>query len=192
MKVMPSVISDYESGRRKSPGIKVIKRIVENIILIDVANGGKTVSDFAVFPTKTILSEAVMDMKEFGTPSSVKDFCKIIGATIGVRDDLMENKLYGYTVVNSLKALTEIPPMELVKLHSYTNERAVVFANAHTGKSAMVAIRLLNLRPGVVILHGAEDIDELAKRIGHTEGIPIAIIKSKDIDSLISVLKKQY
>ncbi len=27
MGVMPSVISDYENSRRKSPGIKVIKRI---------------------------------------------------------------------------------------------------------------------------------------------------------------------
>ena len=30
--VSPSVISDYESGRRKSPGIIIIRRIVDGLI----------------------------------------------------------------------------------------------------------------------------------------------------------------
>ena len=33
--ISASVISDYEAGRRKSPGIKLIHRIVESIINID-------------------------------------------------------------------------------------------------------------------------------------------------------------
>ena len=40
MKIMPSVISDYENGRRKSPGIKMVKKIVDAMIAIDERLGG--------------------------------------------------------------------------------------------------------------------------------------------------------
>ena len=35
LKLSPSVISDYESGRRKSPGIRTIRKIIEAFIEID-------------------------------------------------------------------------------------------------------------------------------------------------------------
>ena len=41
LKLSPSVISDYESGRRKSPGIKTVKKIIEAFIKIDEKHGGK-------------------------------------------------------------------------------------------------------------------------------------------------------
>src|SRR3989304_9416121 len=68
MKIMPSVISDYENGRRKSPGIKMIKKIVEAIISIDEKLGGKVIQEFAELPNKTALSDPVLDMKEINTP----------------------------------------------------------------------------------------------------------------------------
>ena len=40
MDVSPSVISDYESGRRKSPGANSIKKIVDALIKIDESRGG--------------------------------------------------------------------------------------------------------------------------------------------------------
>src|SRR2546428_10260645 len=39
MRVSPSVISDYEAGRRESPGIKTIRRLVEALLDIDQASG---------------------------------------------------------------------------------------------------------------------------------------------------------
>ncbi len=33
--ISPSVISDYESGRRKSPGIVIIRRMVDGLIDLD-------------------------------------------------------------------------------------------------------------------------------------------------------------
>ena len=35
MGVSPSMISDYESGRRKSPGIAIVRRIVDSLIELD-------------------------------------------------------------------------------------------------------------------------------------------------------------
>jgi putative transcriptional regulator len=56
----------------------------------------------------------------------------------------------------------------------------------------MVALKVTNLRPGIVILHGSEKIDELAKRIAELEGIPLGITRVKDKDELIKLLKNNF
>ena len=190
MKIMPSVISDYENGRRKSPGIKVVKRIVSAMIVLDEKAGSKIIEEFATFPTKNVLSDAVLDMRDFNEPIVVKDFCKNIDAPIVVRQDLMERKLHGYTVIDPMKAIVEFSPIDMVKLHTLTTDRALVFSGAHRGRSAMVAVKIMNLRPGLVILHGAEGIDELAKRIAELEDVPVGLTKIKDIAEVIKNLKK--
>lgn len=191
MGVMPSVISDYENSRRKSPGIKVIKRIVDAMIAMDEKNGGKIIRDFSNFPAKAVLSEAVLDLKEFRTPVSIKDFCRMLGANM-IGKGGTEGQIYGYTVVDTHKAIVELPPMELVKLYGLTTERALVFTGAHRGKSSMVALKVTNLKPGLVILHGTGEVDELAKRIADSEGIPLAFIKTGNVESLIEDLKKGF
>lgn len=45
--VSPSVISDYESGRRKSPGTAIVGKIVDAILAIDEDNGGRFIKKFA-------------------------------------------------------------------------------------------------------------------------------------------------
>ena len=35
LELSPSVISDYESGRRKSPGILIVKKVIEAFLGID-------------------------------------------------------------------------------------------------------------------------------------------------------------
>ena len=190
--IMPSVISDYENGRRKSPGIKVIRRLVEAMISVDEKVGGKIIHEFSVFPSKAVLSEAVLDMREFDGPVSVNDFCNIIEAPIIVREDLIDNKLYGYTVIDSLKAIIDLSPMDMVKLYGLTSKRVLIFIGAHRGRSSMVALKVTNLRPGLVVLHGSEKIDDLAKRIAELEGIPIGITKIKDKDMLLKTLKNKF
>lgn len=192
MHVMPSVVSDYESGRRKSPGIKIIKRIVENLINIDEKTGENVLKYFSSFPSETILSNAVIDLKEFSKPVSVNDFCKTAQAALLVRGDLGDNNIYGYTIIDSLKAIIELPPVELVKLYGLTSERSLIFTNVKRGRSPMVALKVSNLKPGLVVFHGIESVDEVAKRIGEVENIPIAVCKSLSIDELIKELKKKF
>jgi len=192
MGIMPSVISDYENGRRKSPGIKIIKRIVEGMISLDEKSGGKIIQDFAVLPTQAVLSEAVLDMKEFEAPVEIKNFCKIIEAPIVVKEDNANKKLYGYTVIDSLKAITDLSPMDMVKLYGMTSERALIFVKSRTGRSSMVALKVTNLRPGLVVLQGSGKIDDLARRIAELEGIPIGVTKIKNTEELIKTLKKNF
>ncbi|MFH1229215.1 MAG: helix-turn-helix domain-containing protein [Candidatus Aenigmatarchaeota archaeon] len=192
MKIMPSVISDYENGRRKSPGIKMIKKIVEAIISIDEKLGGKIILEFAELPNKTVLSDAILDMREFNTPIDLNEFCKVIDAPVIVREDLTNKKLYGYTVVDSLKAVLDLSPIEMVKLYGLTSERALIFIGSHRGRSSLVALKVTNIRPALVILHGSEKIDDLAKRIGELEGIPIGISKIKEKEDLLKALKSNF
>jgi putative transcriptional regulator len=189
MGIMPSVISDYENGRRKSPGIKVIKRIVDSMVVLDEKNGGPIIKEFSDFPTKTVLSEAVLDLKEFSKPVKVQEFCDIMGADLKVRNDLKDSMIYGYTVIDAPKAIVELPPMEMVKLYGLTNNRALIFVGTNSGKSSMIAMKLTNLRPGLVVLHSFGEIDALAKRIAETEGIPMAVVRGNEASDLVDKLR---
>jgi len=192
MGIMPSVISDYENSRRKSPGIKIIKRIVEAMINTDEKLGGKVIKEFSELPTKTVLSEAVLDMREFNVPIDKKAFCKAIDAPVIARDDLIDGKIYGYTIVDSLKAIIDLSPMDMVKLYGLTSERALIFTGTRSGRSSMTALKVTNLKPGLVILHGCEKVDDLAKRIAELEGIPICTTNIKDIQELLRTLKRSF
>ena len=44
MKVSPSVISDYESGRRHSPRVDTIKRVIDSLFEIDMSRGGRVIN----------------------------------------------------------------------------------------------------------------------------------------------------
>jgi putative transcriptional regulator len=190
MGVMPSVISDYENNRRKSPGIKVVKRIVDAVLALDEKAGAKVTKEFSNFPSKMALSEAILDLKEFRTPVPVKEFCKGIGAS--VMNGSEDGHVYGYTVVDAHKAILELPPMDMVKLYGLTTERALLFTGAHRGRSSMVALKVTNLRPALVVLHGAGDVDELALRIANSENIPLATIKTGSVEDLVDQLKKKF
>jgi putative transcriptional regulator len=166
--------------------------MVETMIVLDEKAGGKVIQEFAVLPTQAILSDAVLDMKEFDTPVDVKEFNKIMEVSMVAREDMVEKKIYGYTVIDSLKAITDLSPIDMVKLYGLTSERALIFAKAHTGRSSMIALKVTNLRPGLVILQGSEKVDDLAKRIAELEGIPIGITKIKNIEDMLKSLKKNF
>src|SRR3989338_10397217 len=68
LKITPSTISDYESNRRKSPGIGVIKRFVDALFDIDIQKGGEFVKR---------LKEAEPEQKFF----DVFDFTKAVNGS---------------------------------------------------------------------------------------------------------------
>ncbi len=192
LKMMPSVISDYENGRRKSPGINIIKRIVDAMLALDDKTGGKIIREFSMISNKEVLSEIIVDSKEFSKGIAIKDFCRKIGAELVVGKDMEENKLYGYTIIDVLKAIIELSPTEMVRLYGLTNEKALIFKGASSGRSSIVGLKAANVKPGLVILHTKEaDIDPLAKRIAQLEMIPVALLNIKDSE-VKSLLKSHF
>ena len=61
MGVSHSVISDYESGRRKSPGAGLIKKLVNALIDLDKEAGSPTISKYV----PEAMSECIIAMGEF-------------------------------------------------------------------------------------------------------------------------------
>ena len=136
-----------------------------------------------------MISSAIVDIKEFPVGITANDFCKFLNAVPIVKNNL-ERVVYGYTVIDSLKAITELSYSELVKLYGITTQRALVFTQVSTGRTPMVAIKLTNLKPALVVLHGLDVVDDVAKRISEVEGIPMAVCRMDSVDKIIAKLKE--
>jgi putative transcriptional regulator len=186
--ITSSVISDYESGRRRSPGIKMIKKYVNALLAIDTRRGGDVIRGFAKTTESSPLSHAIIDIKEFLTGMNIEDFCKSINAVLLTKTGFNQ-EVYGYTVIDSLKAITELSFAELIKLYGITTQRALIFTKVSTGRTPMVAVKLSNLHPALVVLHGLSIVDEIAKRIAEVEKIPLAICMLESVDNIIEKLK---
>lgn len=190
LKITPSVISDYESGRRRSPGIKMVSRYISALLKIDEDRGGNVIRSFAKSNhSQPIISSAILDIKEFSSAITAQEFSRHINAIPVVKNGL-EKPVYGYTIIDSHKAITELSFGELVKLYGFTSQRALIFTKVSTGKTPMVAIKLTNLHPALVILHGLDVVDDVAKRIAEVEGIPLAVSRMASPEDIVARLKE--
>jgi len=185
--VMPSVISDYESGRRKSPGIMMIKKIIVAMIEIDESSGGTVLKEFSSIAKESITT-AVLDMREFAEPVKLDDFLKTIDGELVCGQ---HKEIYGYSIIDSIKAIINSTPDDLVKIYGSTTERALIFTKVTTGRSPMVAIKVTNMRPALVVLQGVKNVDEIAKRIAEAENIALAKT-ALEADKIVEILRKKY
>ncbi|WP_456396234.1 helix-turn-helix domain-containing protein [Thermococcus sp.] len=188
--VSSSVISDYEGGRRKSPGASTIRKFVEALLEIDERRGGNVIRAFS----KTIGSEfptsAILDIREFALPATVKDIVDAVKGEVVANIDLIERRIYGYTVIDSIQAILEMSAEEFLKLYGWTTERALVFTKVTTGRSPMIAIRVQGLKPAVVVLHGVKNLDQLAVKLAERERVPLVISHVENENDLINSLRR--
>jgi transcriptional regulator, XRE family len=69
--VSASVISDYESGRRESPGIGVVSRIVTGLLAVDADRGGAHIRHHARILSAGFESDIVEDLREYPTAQPI-------------------------------------------------------------------------------------------------------------------------
>ncbi|MBI1973624.1 helix-turn-helix domain-containing protein [Candidatus Micrarchaeota archaeon] len=173
LKVTPSTISDYEGNRRASPGIQVIKRFVNALVELDKQKGSWIMKKM---DTNNAGKKDIYTVGEFSEPLSAKEFCKRIEARVLTNDSRVANiKLNGCTVVDAMRAILELPSEEFMKLYGSSTERAAVFTNVSLGRGPMIAIRVLGLKPALVVFQNIADVDKLALKISEIERIPIAV-----------------
>lgn len=193
MGVSASVVSDYESGRRRSPGTRFLKRFVESLVKIDMERGGYTLRAISVLMAGSEkLRDAILDMREFEEPVESGEFCKRINANLVVGTG--KELLLGYTVVDSMKLVVEVPATEYIRLYGATTQRAAVFTGVMLGRSPMVAVKSMQagmggLRPALVVMQGVGKPDELAIEIARREGVPLAVCQIRDIEELLQALR---
>ncbi|BDR92550.1 helix-turn-helix domain-containing protein [Vulcanisaeta souniana] len=187
----PSVISDYESGRRKSPGSQFIRRVVKALVDYELERGGQRLYIMSRQFGGERFWEAIIDMRDFDNPIEINEFVRAIGAIMAVEPEGYVD-IHGYTVVDSLKLVLDVPSYEYLKLYGSTTQRAAVFTNVRYGRSPMIAVKSMmafsSLRPAVVVMHGVDKPDYLGIEIARKEHIPLAII-NKPIDELLTALR---
>ncbi len=186
LRMSPSVISDYESERRKSPGVNFVKKFIKALFEIDKERGYRVLSRYRyIFD---FYSDVIIDIVEYRSAVEVLEFCEKINGKI-VND--FNGIVYGHTIVDSIKAILSLNAFDFYKLYGLTNERALIFTKVSTGRSPMVAVRVSNLKPSAVVLHGIRDVDEIAKKIAEIERIPL-ITTQMEIDEIIRVLRRCF
>ena len=183
--VSPSVISDYEAGRRKSPGIVTVKRIVDALISLDEMAGGHVMKQY----TLANVAEAVIAIKEFSEDVLMTNFLKTIEGENLTPQVQIDRHLHGYTVIDSIKAITSLDSFDYLKIYGWSSQRALIFTGVKFGRSPMIAIRAHPLKPAMVVYQRPEKVDELAVKLAEIENIPL-IRTSLDIPVLIERLNK--
>ena len=182
--VSPSVINDWEKGRRV-PSTQNIKKIVRAFIEVDSKKGGSILKQYASVED----SEAIYAIREFPVPVKAKRFVEVIdGRTIGYLDGINRD-IYGYTVMDSIKTITSFGALDYLRLFGWSNQRALVFCGVKFGRSPMIAVRAQPIKPAMVVFHQPDRVDELAIKLAEVEKIPLV---STDIPlkRLLAALKQ--
>jgi putative transcriptional regulator len=184
-----SVISDYESGRRKNPGARFIRKFVLSLLQIDEEKGSRFIREFAKLTSSP--SMAVVDLREFPIPVRVEYLCRAIqGEVVAVKDKYVK-EVNGYTVVDSRKVVETLSGLEYVQLFGATTERALIFTNVDGGSLPMMIVRVSNLKPRVVVFHRSKP-DEHASKLAEYEQIPLICSTATSVEQLVKSLRKLY
>ncbi|MFI5412734.1 MAG: helix-turn-helix domain-containing protein [Candidatus Micrarchaeales archaeon] len=190
IKISTSTISDYESNRRLSPGVGVIRRFVEALFSIDESKGSTVRQGLEKFSQRDEDKVPFYQIHDFVAPISGIDFSRIIEGKVLSNPGYLDTiKLFGYTRVDSLRIILEMSPSEYPKLFGSTTERAFIFEHVSTGRSPLVVIRVAPIKPKVVVLHNVTTVDKLAIKLAQVEKIPLLATKL-DIKEIESRLNK--
>ena len=184
LEVNPSVVCDFEKGRRASPGIGTVRKFVEAMVDYDSSHGGKVVNTMA--GTRT--NEAIVDIREFTSGISIETIIeKIEGEVLAGSEEIIERPIYGYTMVDSLKAITTFNAFG--EMYGWSNERAVFFSGVHYGRSPMIAVRAHPVKPRMVVYVKPKAIDPLAPKLADMERV---VLVKTDLDESSIVEKLRY
>jgi len=185
--ISSSVISDYESGRRESPGIGLVRRIVAGLLDIDERRGGARIRQYARVLSAGFEGEVVLDLREYPTAVELERFYDAIDATELVTGDV--ETITGHTAINSVAAIQRLSSEEFYRLYGQSTSRALVFSEVTRGESPLVAMRVVNPTPNAVVLHGVDE-DQLwdhAPGLARMDGFSLAVTGVDD-EELLSAL----
>ena len=187
----PSVVSDYETGRRRSPGSTFIRRFVEALLDIDESRGGRYMRQLARITLSP--SDVFIDMREFTAPVAAREICEAVDGEVLVGEEALDQDVFGYTIIDSLRAIQTLSGLDFYRIFGATTERALVFVGVSRGRSPMIALKISPFKPRIVILHGAlKRIDPLAVSLARHENIPLAVSRLPTQDRLVEALLQLY
>jgi putative transcriptional regulator len=172
--VSSSVVSDYESGRRASPGIALVNRVVDALLDIDERRGGDHIRQYGRVLSAGFDSDVVLDLREYPARIPLDRYYGAIGATElvgGARDTIA-----GHTIIDSIEAIKRLSSEEFYDLYGESTNRVLVFTNVTRGESPLVALRVVKPTPHAVVLHGLnpDDVWDHAPALAQADGFALA------------------
>ncbi|MCS7122605.1 MAG: helix-turn-helix domain-containing protein [Candidatus Micrarchaeota archaeon] len=168
MKINQSMLSDYENSRRRNPNISFIRRFIDALIELDMMKGGEILKKIANFN-----KHDYFERKNFSKGITIQEFVDIIDGKVIVDAGDKNSIIYGYTIVDSIRVILDMPEDDFPLLYGGIPDRAMIFLGVSTGRSPMVVIRIAPIKPKVVVFMNLETVDELAKEIAKRQRIPI-------------------
>lgn len=168
LRMNTSVISDYETGRRKSPGATFLKNLINSLLDIDKERGSPVVLKYALGADKDV----IVGIKEFFYDVDLQKFIKLINGKLVSNVDVKRH-IRGYTIIDSLNAIMELTSFDYFRVYGWTSERALFFTNVEFGRSPMIAVRVHPLKPAVVVYIKPKRVDPLAIKISEIERVPL-------------------
>jgi putative transcriptional regulator len=165
---VPSVVSDYESERRASPGAAFIRRYVTALMEVDRRTGGRIGQRLG----QKAHSDGIVALREFAVAVPLKALADRLQAEAASRVDLHRD-IHGFTLLDAPRAILSIDASRFVEVYGWTTQRALIFSNVRYGRSPMVAIRAHPLKPAAVVFSHPGRIDPLAIRLSEIENIPL-------------------
>jgi len=174
LKLSPSVISDYESERRKSPGIQAVKKIIEAFLKIDEKKNNSKIIRKYQFVTKN--KYGILDIKEYPFSIPVKKFIDEVSGKLltSKRVDIKKN-IKGFTLIDGIETIKTISSSGYPNLYGWNTERALIFTNIKYGRSPMIAIRIHPVKPLIVVYHKPGAVDPLAIQLAERENMPLVV-----------------
>ncbi len=168
MQVPVSMIKDYESSRRKSPGIATIKKFVTAMVEVEMEHGGAILRRYRA----GVPHDALIDIGDYTRDVNLKTVIQKIGGKVESEADV-ERYIRGYTIVNGIKAILTFSYSEYNVLYGWSSQRVIFFTEVKMGRSPMIAIRVHPLKPAAVVYIKADRVDELAVRLSNIENVPL-------------------
>ena len=184
-----AVISDYESGRRKSPGTRFVRRFVKALLRIDQERGGQLTEQFANLAR--LPNAAIVDTREFPLPVSLDRFCRVTKAQVRARPEASDLQIRGYLVVDTQRAMETLTAFEFFQVFGAAAEKALVFTSIEHALFPALALRFSPLKPLVAVFHGTPP-NELAVKLAEYDKTPILYSEATDLTHLIRSLRRLY
>ena len=133
--------------------------------------------------------ECIIAMGEFRSGVPMDRFIEEMGGTNLNPDRVPSRMVYGYTIVDSLKAILQLNSNDYMKIYGWSTERALIFTDVTFGRSPMIAIRAHPLSPAVVVYQRPGSIDDLAIKLARLESIPL-VSTDLDVKDIVERLEK--
>ena len=139
------------------------------MIALDEDHGSPTLKKYNLGET----SDCIISIKEFKTSISAGELLRLVSGENLTHTVSLNLDIHGFTVIDSMKAITSLSSLDYLKIYGWSSERALIFTGVKFGRSPMIAIRAHPLKPALVAYHKPEHVDDLAIRLATLEGIPL-------------------